>query len=159
MGNTFESEKLRNVAGAFATGITVVTTEKEDGTVHGMTANSFLSVSLDPPLVAFSIRKEGSMMDYLAEGKSVGISILTEEQEAISNRFAGRDEPSIEDPFDKHPSGVSTIRNCMAWYTTEIQNMIPAGDHYIVLCEVKDLGRSENTKPLIYYSGYQSLAL
>ena len=123
-----------------------------------MTANSFLSVSLHPPLVAFSVRKQGSMMQHLKVGKPVGISILSEEQELVSNQFAGQNETPIEIHFEKHQSGVSTIQNSLAWYNTKIQNIIPAGDHFLILCEVLDLHRYENKNPLLYYSGYKSIA-
>lgn len=158
MNTTIDSKKLRNVAGAFATGITVVTTKKEDGSIHGMTANSFLSVSLNPPLVAFSVKEIGSMVRYLKEGKKVGISILSEQQEIVSNQFAGWNDPPIEIEMDIHNNGIHTIKNCLAWYCTEIKSIIPAGDHYLVLCKVLDLDRSEEKKPLLYYSGYKSVA-
>lgn len=158
MQSTFDNKTLRNVAGAFATGITVVTTTKEDGSIHGMTANSFLSVSLDPPLVAFSVREQGSMMKYLKKGKAVSISILSEEQEPVSNQFAGRNEPSFEVQFEKHQEGVPTIKDSLAWYNTKVKNIIPAGDHFLILCQVTNLHRAENGSPLLYYSGYKSIA-
>ncbi|MEO1518235.1 MAG: flavin reductase family protein [Bacteroidota bacterium] len=159
MENTIDAKKLRTVAGAFATGVTVVTTTREDGSIHGMTANSFLSVSLSPPLVAFSVREQGSLMAHLEVGKAVGISILSEEQEAISNRFAGREMPPMDIPFEQHPNGASTIRGSLAWYSTEVQQLIPAGDHILVLCLVADLDRPAGvSSPLLYYSGYKSLA-
>lgn len=158
MNTTIDSKKLRNVAGAFATGITVVTTEREDGSIHGMTANSFLSVSLNPPLVAFSVKETGSMAKYLKVGKKVGISILADDQEVVSNQFAGWNDPPVAIEMDVHHNGVQTVKNCLAWYCTEIAQIIPAGDHHLVLCSVTDLNRSEKGKPLLYFAGYKSVA-
>lgn len=152
-----DSKKLRAVAGAFATGITVVTVERADGSVHGMTANSFLSVSLDPPLVAFSIREKGSMMPHIKKGKSVGISILSDQQEMVSNQFAGRNQEAIEIAMTQKPTGSHVIDHSLAWYCTTIKDIIPAGDHFLILCEVIDLDRAEAGSPLLYYSGYQTI--
>ena len=158
MEKMIDPKKLRKVAGAFATGVTVVTTAREDGSIHGMTANSFLSVSLAPPLVAFSVRNEGSLMKHLALDKPLGISILSDQQEGISNQFAGQNDSAIEVQFEQHSNGISTIKDCMAWYCTKIHQILPAGDHYLILCEVLDLDRLEHANPLLYYSGYQTLA-
>lgn len=158
MQTTIDNRRLREVAGAFATGITIVTVTKKDGSIYGMTANSFLSVSLEPALVAFSVREQGKMMQYITEGQPIGISILSDEQESISNQFAGQNATPIKIDFDYHDDGVQTIAESLAWYTTTVQNIIPAGDHFIILCEVLDLHRDENRNPLLYYSGYKSLA-
>ena len=158
MNSVIDPNKLRKVAGAFATGIAVVTVEKTDGAVQGMTANSFLSVSLNPPLVAFSIREQGSMVAHLKEGKAIGISILSDQQEAISNQFAGRNTPPIEVQLAQPSKGVHIVKDCLAWYSTTIQSIILAGDHLLILCNVIDLDRMENGRPLLYYAGYQKIA-
>lgn len=154
-----DSKKLRQVAGAFATGITIVTVQKTDGIVHGMTANSFVSISLDPPLVAFSVKETGSMVPHLAVGKKIGISILSDQQEAVSNQFAGWNDPPIVVSMEQHSLGVQTVKDCLAWYCTEIERIIEAGDHLLILCRVLDLERSEGGQPLLYYAGYQKFAL
>lgn len=158
MENKIDSKLLRKVAGAFATGVTVVTAQKEDGDIQGMTANSFLSVSLDPPLVAFSVREQGSLMQQLQVGKAVGISILSDQQETISNYFASRNHPPIEVQFEEQENGAFTIGGSLAWYATTITEIITAGDHFLILCTVNDLNRSEEGSPLLYYAGYQSLS-
>lgn len=158
MTNSFDPKKLRNVAGAFATGVSVITINRENGDIHGMTANSFLSVSLDPALVAFSVKKSGSLMNHLSKGKAVSISILTEDQINISNQFAGQNKSPIDIKFKVHQNAPSTIENCLAWYTTVVQEIISAGDHYLIMCQINDLKRNEtDAKPLLYYSGYKSI--
>ena len=87
MTNTIDGKRLRQVAGAFATGVTVITTENEMGGVQGMTASSFVSVSLDPPLVSFCVKEDGKLLPLLKDNKPVGISILSAQQKEISNQF------------------------------------------------------------------------
>jgi len=152
-----DSKKLRKVAGAFATGITVVTVEKTDGTVKGMTANSFLSVSLSPPLVSFSIQENGSMIPHLQIGKAIGISILSDQQQAVSDQFAGRNNSPIEIRMTQPTAGVHIIKDCLAWYSTTVQSILAVGDHLLIVCRVVDLDRVENGSPLLYYSGYQKI--
>ena len=83
-----DPKQLRTVASCFATGVSVVSVINPEGEIHGMTASSFLSVSLDPPLVLFSLMNQNQMADYIKVGDPLGISILTEEMEGVSNHFA-----------------------------------------------------------------------
>lgn len=151
-----DPKKLRNVAGAFATGITIVCVEDNDNGIHGMTANSFLSVSLDPPLVLFSVNDNAKILEYLSIGKRVGISILCDDQKLVSNQFAGFNEEDIEIEFSKSED-CHLIKDAMAWYSTSVHEIIQAGDHYLILCNVLDLDRDENKSPILYYSGYKSI--
>ena len=80
---------LRRVLGMFATGVTVITTRERDQ-VHGMTANAFMSVSLEPPLVLISVDRRTKMCRLLHEGRTFGVSVLCESQAALSDQFAGR---------------------------------------------------------------------
>ena len=146
---------LRKVAGAFPTGVTVVTIEKEDGTIHGMTASSFLSVSLNPALVSFCVKENAALFSLLEVDKKVGISILAANQKAISNQFAGFNKEDIEVPMTT-AAGVTLVDKALAWYSTTITQIIPAGDHYLILCEIQDLGRAEDGQPLVYWSGYRT---
>lgn len=152
-----DGKRLRQVAGAFATGVTVVTTENEDGSVQGMTASSFVSVSLDPPLVSFCIKEDGKLLPLLKDGKRVGISILSAKQKEISNQFAGINKEEIEVSMLKRADGVSTIEHALAWYSTEVYMIIPTGDHFTVYCRVLDLDRMEDREPLVYWSGYRTV--
>src|SRR5687768_17437874 len=80
---------LRRTLGMFATGVTVITTRQRDQ-VHGMTANAFMSVSLEPPLVLISVDRRTKMCGLLHEGRNYGVSVLSESQAGLSDRFAGR---------------------------------------------------------------------
>ena len=154
-----DGKQLRQVAGAFPTGVTIVTAEKEDGTIHGMTASSFLSVSLDPALVSFCIKENATLFPLLKVGQTVGISILTATQQQISNQFAGMSKEEVEVPMIKRETGSTIIKEALAWYCTSIHQIIPAGDHYMILCEVNDLGRAERGSPLVYWSGYRTVSV
>ena len=153
MTNPADTQILRAVAGAFATGVTVVTTKKEKGEVHGMTANSFVCVSFEPPLVLFSVDKRATLYSMLKIDRLFGISILCDRQQSISNHFAGFSSLEDENVFEE-ADGVPLIKDCLAWYTVRVTQIIPAGDHKLVLCAIKDLYRNhEKKKPLVYFSG------
>lgn len=151
-----DGKKLRKVAGAFPTGVTIITTEKEDGSIHGMTASSFLSVSLEPALVSFCVKETAAIFPLLEVGKIVGISILEASQKHISNQFAGFIEEEIIIPMSKMAAGATVIDGALAYYSTVVHEVIPAGDHFLILCEVKDLNRIEDGNPLVYWSGYRT---
>ncbi len=155
--NKLDQNKLRNVAGAFVTGITVVCVKDHEGTTHGMTANSFLSVSLEPPLVLFSVQRDAHILNYLTISKEVGISILSEDQKEISNQFAGMNDDDISIQFESI-NKCEIVSGAMAWYTTTVSEIISAGDHLLILCAVNQLDRNE-AKPLLYYSGYNKLGM
>ena len=87
--------EFRQALGVFATGITVATTLDKDGHPHGLTVNSFNSVSLDPPLVLWSLNKQSHQLGIFAESGFYGISILADDQMEISNRFCSNDRGSL----------------------------------------------------------------
>ena len=151
-----DGKKLRQVAGAFPTGVTIVTTEKADGSIHGMTASSFLSVSLNPALVSFCVKEDSAILPMLNLGKTVGISILGATQQQVSTQFAGFNKEEIEVPMIKKKAGVSVIVEALAWYCTVVHQIIPVGDHFLILCEVKELDRAAAGNPLVYWSGYRT---
>jgi len=151
-----DGKRLRQVAGAFPTGVTIVTTEKADGTVYGMTVSSFLSVSLDPALVSICIKESAAIFPLLSIGKTIGISILAANQKEISNQFAGFSKEEIEVPMTKMSAGATVVDNALAWYSTTIHQIIPVGDHFLILCNIKDLDRAEDGQPLVYWSGYRT---
>src|SRR5438876_11429781 len=90
-----DPKSFRNALGRFATGVTVVTTVAPDG-VHGMTANAFTSVSLDPPLVLVPVAKQARTHEYLSQARRFGVSILSAEQEPSAWHLAGRHRAGLE---------------------------------------------------------------
>ena len=153
---TFSPSELKAVAGCFPTGVIVVSIQLPNGETLGMTASSFLSVSLSPPLVLFSVVKENRLAQHLKEEMPLGISILSEEMEAVSNHFA-RITPLDDPPAFTMIEGAPILNKCHAWYATVIHKIIAAGDHYLVLCAVQALQSFPNEKPLVYYRGYTKL--
>lgn len=153
-----DGKKLRQVAGTFPTGVTIITTEKSDGTIHGMTASSFLSVSLEPALVAFCVKENAAIFPLLKIGKTVGISILASTQQYISNQFAGFNQEDLTIPMTKMNAGATVIAKALGWYSTIVHKIMPAGDHFMILCEVIDLDRAEDGNPLVYWSGYRTVS-
>ena len=145
-----DPREFRNALGRFATGVTVITTEK-DGQIHGMTANAFMSVSLNPPMVLVSVDHRASMHKILSESARYGVSILAHDQESLSNHFARRPVEGLKISFiEKH--GVPVLDGAVAHIVARVVEAHPAGDHTLYLGHVEHLEWRED-KPLLYYAG------
>ena len=144
---------LRDAFGTFMTGVTVVTTSGPDGRAVGFTANSFSSVSLDPPLLLVSIARSSSNFQRFASAKGFAINILSETQREVSNTFA---RPS-EDRFAKigwsnGPHGAPILAGVSAWFDCSLHQWVEAGDHAILIGKVEAF--NSGTAPgLGYYRG------
>lgn len=146
-----DERQFRSAMGKFATGITIVTTEL-DQNVSGMTANAFISVSLDPPLILVSVDQKASMHEKLKESGHFGVSILNEDQKALSMHFA---KQQLLDSIDDHVEklgGQPVIKNALAKMACRLYDTHPAGDHTLFICEVLDI-EIKDGKPLTYYRG------
>ena len=150
MSATIDPQEFRQCMGRFATGVTVVTSEM-DGEVRGMTANAFMSVSLEPPLVLISVAHKATMHDFLLESKRYGVSILCEEQMNLSNHFAGRHDPELEVPFVSH-AGMSLIDGAVAHIVTDVVDTHEVGDHTLFIGHVTYLS-SQELRPLLFSAG------
>ncbi len=153
---------FRDVMGKFTTGVTVVTVQ-EAGAPHGMTVNSFTSVSLDPLLVLICLDKESTTTDMLSRTGRFTVNILTAEQENIARRFAG--SGNERDRFNNleytiSDEGTPVLRDVLGYVTCTVKEVVDGGDHLIFLGEVVDLGDSDtDQQPLLYYGGnYKSFA-
>lgn len=145
--------ELRDVFGSFMTGVTVVTTCKDDGTPLGFTANSFASVSLDPALLLVSIAKTSSNYDNFAHASHFAINILAEEQKDVSNTFA---RPS-DDRFASLAWSTSEQQNPLidgvsAWFDCTTYQVVDAGDHAVLIGKVENFA-SAGFAGLGYYRG------
>jgi flavin reductase (DIM6/NTAB) family NADH-FMN oxidoreductase RutF len=146
----FDTRAFRNACGKFATGITVVTAEVA-GEVHGMTANAFMSVSLDPPLVAISVGKKAHMHELLAQSERYAISILSVDQEAYSGHFAGFPPPDFIPAFTtRHQHRV--IADAIAYFVAKMYAAYPGGDHTLYVGQVEYF-ESNGEDPILYYGG------
>lgn len=141
---------FRDAMGKFVTGITVVTT-KDDKDIHGMTVNAFMSISLDPKLIAISIDENASMYTKLQETKRFGISILKEEQKEISMIFAKQMERDRDIQYT-FQDGVPVIEDTLATISCSVKDMVKAGDHMIFIGEVTDLTVNDG-EPILYFDG------
>lgn len=134
---------LRAAFGAFLTGVTVVTTKTEAGEPVGFTANSFTSVSLDPPLLLICIAKASQNLDNFLSAPGYAVNILAEGQEALSRRFAG----PVADRFAgvgwrDGPAGAPVLDGVCGWFDCEMHDQVEAGDHVILIGRVEGYDHS-----------------
>jgi flavin reductase (DIM6/NTAB) family NADH-FMN oxidoreductase RutF len=145
-----DPREFRNCLGRFATGITVITTEV-DGQAHGMTANGFMSISLDPPLVVVSIGNKTRLNSLLPQSRRYGVSILGENDEAFSRHFAGRPVEGLEIPFVRKMD-MPVLDGAVACLVAKVVEVFPGGDHTLYLGQVEHL-EWRDARPLLFYSG------
>lgn len=149
-GPPAEQRRFRDALGTFATGVTIVST-RADELVHGMTANGFMSVSLQPALVVVSIASSARMHDILLRTGRYGVSVLAREQETVSRHFAGR--PDAERQITLVESkGVPLVEGALTHVVAAVVDAHPAGDHTLFIGEVLDFTHRSG-EPLIFHSG------
>jgi flavin reductase (DIM6/NTAB) family NADH-FMN oxidoreductase RutF len=147
---TFDARAFRATMGRFASGVTVVSTYA-DSEIRGMTANAFVSVSLDPPLVLVSIGHQARMHALLAPGVAFGVSVLGEEQMALSDRFAGRPVAGPA-PVWEQLADTPLLAGALAQIAARVVATHPAGDHTLVVGQVAALVQRPG-RPLLFYGG------
>ena len=137
--------------GRFATGVTVVTYNC-DGTPAGLTANGFMSVSMDPPLVVISIRKESRFAQHVSVGSSYGVNLLAERQQHLSVHFGGRADPDLQPDFWRHDD-LMMLADCLGYVVASVVEIVPAGDHLLYLGAIKHLELGSDAAPLLFFGG------
>ncbi len=148
----FTSRDFRDAMGHFSTGVVVVSTEN-DGNCHAMTANAFMSGSLDPCLVMISVDVNAKMHDKIKSSGVYGVSILNQGQQWVSNHFAGKNDPENIPEFDEL-SGVPVIKGAMIKLAADLYAQYPCGDHTIFVGQVRSLELDgEEKTPLVYFGG------
>lgn len=157
---TFDARALRDAFGSFLTGVTVVTTHNADGAPIGFTANSFTSVSLDPPLLLVCLAKTSRNYATLTEAKGFGVNILAEDQKDVSNTFAR----PVEDRFaavawKTGPFGAPVFADVAAWFDCSMHELVDAGDHVILIGRVEGFENSGKTGLGYARGGYFTPAL
>src|SRR5580693_3994316 len=113
-----DTRQFRNALGRFASGVTVLTAEYQEQT-HGMTANAFISVSLDPPLILVSLDNRSNMHRILPGVRRFGISMLAEDQDGLSNHFAGRPAEGLHVRYI-HRNGLPLVGGAVAYFVVEV---------------------------------------
>jgi len=151
-------KKFRQCLSKFATGVTVVTCTNSSGDCFGITANSFSSVSLEPPLVLWNIAKVSNSLKEFLDAEHFGINILSADQQDESRTFA-KSEHNIFDgvEYSLGQNRVPLLNNTLAHLLCRTYDVHECGDHYIVVGEVTGYA-SVDTEPLVFFNGtYQAL--
>ena len=155
---------FRDVMAQWPSGVTVVTT-LVDGAWHGMTASSFSSVSLDPPLVSVCLDRRLFSHGLISAGGVFGVNVLAKDQAEVARRFAGM-VPGLEvaDRFDGENwttarTGVPLLDSALGWLDCRVVHEYPGGDHTIFVGEVLQLAVSSEENPLLFFrGGYRNLS-
>jgi flavin reductase (DIM6/NTAB) family NADH-FMN oxidoreductase RutF len=147
-------DDLRRVLGRFATGVTIITV-KSGQEVHGLTVNSFTSVSLDPPLILICIQKSATGHGYFSDGAGFVVNLLSRDQEELSNRFANSALSAMERfkdlAYKKTDSSIPILDGNLGHLECKVANQIEAGDHTIFIGEVVHAEITPETRPLLFF--------
>ncbi|WP_028782148.1 flavin reductase family protein [Thalassobacillus devorans] len=146
-----DDRQFRFAMGQFATGVNVITTEA-DGNIHGMTANAFMSVSLNPKLVVISVGEQASMLEKIRKSKKYAVSILSQDQKELSMLFAGQIKEDRDVSFDRL-AGLPVIEGAHTQVSCEVVNEHVEGDHTLFIGKVIDLKLQDCSDPLLFYKG------
>lgn len=151
---SFDKNDFRLCMGHFATGITVITTNTSENKPCGMTVNSFSSLSLEPPLILFSVDKKASNYDNLTSCREFAVSILAESQKNISSTFANPSSINWHEiSYKDGKNGSPIINGCLAYIECLNENLYEGGDHTIIIGRVTDMQIAPQEQPLIYFKG------
>ena len=152
---------FRQLAGSFATGVTVVTSGFEDS-FHGMTASSFTSLSLEPPMILVCIDRSARTLPIIQNSRIFNINVLASSQEQLSRTFATRYEPGSDGmrgvSFDLGKLGAPLLEGCLAQFECRVKETYDGGDHVIFAGEVEHGYFDDSALPLLYFRGkYRAL--
>lgn len=150
----FTSAQFRQALGQFATGVTIVTARSASGELAGLTVSSFNSVSLQPPLVLWSLNKVSGAMAALSEAAHYAIHVLAADQQALAERFAGpREQRWAGQPWQAAECGAPLLPGCVAVFECFNRSRYDEGDHVIFVGEVERCRSQAGTRPLLYHGG------
>ena len=147
----FTSQELRKGFASFATGVTVITCLDENDSHHGVTISSFNTVSLEPPLILWNLKKQSRLMPWVEVGKQHLIHVLERSQENLAMHFATvKHDQFIGIEHQLTQSGLTQIEHCIAYYECETVSAYDGGDHNIILAKVVSLKNYPEKEPLIF---------
>ncbi|WP_151448913.1 flavin reductase family protein [Lacisediminimonas profundi] len=145
---------LRNVLGCYATGVAIITTRSPSGEHVGVTVNSFSSVSLDPPLILFSLARTANVLATFQQATHFAVNMLGHEQQALSNMFAKPSTARFEaGSYTEGASGCALFGKSVAQLECKRASEVEGGDHVIFLGQVTDFHLRSATQPLLFYRG------
>ncbi len=148
------TRSFRDALGMFATGVTIVTARAADGGLVGLTANSFNSVSLSPPLVLWSLSRAAGSMATFASGSHYAINVLGADQRALAERFAAKDVDRWRDvAFIEGVGGAPLLDGAVAVFECFNRSQYEEGDHVIFVGEVERCQHRAGASPLLYHGG------
>lgn len=156
--NEIDTRAFRDALGMFATGVTVVTTRLPDGMCTGITVSSFNSVSLDPPLIVWSLALSAPSLAVFRDCTYYGVNVLAEDQVELSRRFAlPKIDKFADQPFTLGAHGSPLLPNCCARFECRNELRHDGGDHIIFIGRVENFARDERP-PLVFHGGmYRAL--
>jgi flavin reductase (DIM6/NTAB) family NADH-FMN oxidoreductase RutF len=150
---TIDAIALRRAFGTFLTGVTVITTHDAEGRPRGMTANSFTSVSLDPPLLLVCVGKGASSYPAFDAADCFAVNLLHEGQKELSNAFASKRADKFAGvPYDRVHTGAPVLGECLTWFDCTVHQRVEAGDHVVLIGRVRAFGTSPSA-PLAFCRG------
>jgi len=149
----FDTRHFRNALSQFATGVTVITTRLDSGSFFGLTASSFNSVSLDPPLVLWSLSTQATSLPLFTGNSHYVINVLSADQADLADRFSRRIANRFDGvEFELSHTGLPIIKGAAAWFECHNRSRYPEGDHVIFVGEVERCGVSPQA-PLVFHGG------
>ena len=150
----FSTQQFRAALGMFATGVTVVAARQSNGELIGVTANSFSSVSMEPPLVLWSLAARASSLAVFRAGARYCVSVLAVEQQGLAEHFSARGKKGWEGvPHDIGPGGAPIIRGACASFECFNRSRYDEGDHVIFVGQVERCSMRADASPLLFHGG------
>ncbi|OIQ99043.1 FMN reductase (NADH) NtaB [mine drainage metagenome] len=151
--NRFDPRAFRNALGSYTTGVAVITTRTQDGSAAGLTINSFASVSLDPPLVLWSLSLYSLSLPAFQNCSHYAINVLAQDQQALSQRFAApQADKFVGLDFTVGAGGALLLPGCCAWFECRNETHHAGGDHLIFVGQVESFARFDRP-PLVFQGG------
>ena len=147
-------EDFRTAMSEFATGVTVITTVDDNNQPHAMTANSFTSVCLEPPVVLVCVAHGTHTYGYVERNGRFGVNILQREQQELGAYFAKRPEDrkgDVEHTYSKSGQDLPVLDNCMVFMGCQVIGSHVYGDHTVYMAEVKEVHRNDAAAPLMFF--------
>lgn len=151
-----DTQIFRETLAHFATGVTVVISRTAELT-HGMTVNSFTSVSLDPPLILFCADNRSDTLQVVQKSWRFTVSVLSDQQEDLSRRFAmvgPQDDIFRQTACQSGIDGIPYLADGLAFFDCGVHDMVPAGDHHIIIGHVDRLGLLRPGRPLMFFQSH-----
>lgn len=155
-----DRKDFRRALGQFPTGVTIITTLDSKGEAIGVTASSFNSVSIDPPLLLWSVDKSAFSAPIFSNAKNFAINVLAKEQVDLSNRFASRGEDKFNGvAWSAGEGGSPLLENCAAQFECKTWQVYEGGDHLIIVGEVTNYNHNESGAPLVFARGSYAVTM